>query len=81
MGRCVLEAIRNHSGKWVAYDNEGRMLKGWIAVAGEYEEIYREDQYGNVYYYDNRTGLMAKGWVTLDGTTYHFDEVTGVLIK
>ena len=34
---------------------------------------------GNIYYYDTKTGLMAKGWVTIDGTTHYFDETTGVL--
>ncbi len=79
MGRCVLDAIKNKDGKWVAYDDEGRMLKGWVTVSGKYLDIYREDQAGNCYYYDTRTGLMAKGWVMLNGMKFHFDEVTGVL--
>ena len=30
---------------------------------------------------DTRTGLMAKGLVTLDRVTYYFDEVSGVLVQ
>ena len=31
------------------------------------------------YYFDLITGAMAKGNVTIDGVTYHFDETSGVL--
>ncbi|MBR1860936.1 MAG: hypothetical protein IJ796_03625 [Lachnospiraceae bacterium] len=78
MGECVLNAINNKSGKWVRYDENGKMLKGWVTIKGNLANIY-PDQKGNTYYYDHRTGLMAKGWVTLNGTTYHFDETTGAL--
>ncbi len=79
MGECVLNAIKSKAGKWVRYDENGRMLKGWVTIEGKLADIY-PDQAGNTYYYDNRTGLMAKGWVTLDGKTYFFDEVTGALV-
>ncbi len=79
MGECVLNAIMNKAGKWVRYDENGRMLKGWVTIEGRLAEVY-PDQAGNTYYYDTRTGLMAKGWVTLEGKTYFFDEVSGVLV-
>ncbi len=79
MGECVLNAIKSKAGKWVRYDENGRMLKGWVTIEGKLADIY-PDQAGNTYYYDNRTGLMAKGWVTLDGKTYFFDEMTGALV-
>ncbi len=79
MGECVLNAIKSKAGKWVRYDENGRMLKGWVTIEGELAKIY-PDQAGNTYYYDNRTGLMAKGWVTLEGKTYFFDEVSGALV-
>ena len=78
MGSCVLDAIISKKGKWVRYDEDGKMLKGWVTITGKLAELY-PDQKGNTYYYDNRTGLMAKGYVTLDGVRYHFDEITGVL--
>ncbi len=78
MGRCVRDAIKNKSGKWVRYDNDGKMLKGWVEIKGDLATAY-PDQKGNKYYYDTRTGLMAKGWVKIDGKDYFFDEVTGVL--
>ncbi|MBR1860731.1 MAG: pre-peptidase C-terminal domain-containing protein [Lachnospiraceae bacterium] len=78
MGRCVLDAINNKAGKWVRYDNEGKMLKGWVEIKGDLAEAY-PDQVGNKYYYDTRTGLMAKGWVKIDGVDYYFDETSGVL--
>ncbi len=80
MGGCVLYAINNKAGKWVRYDNNGRMLKGWVTIEGDLEKAY-PDQKGNTYYYDTRTGLMAKGKVKIDGKEYEFDGITGALIK
>ena len=74
----VKEAIHNKTGKWVRYDNKGMMLKGWVKIEGELAALY-PDQAGNVYYYDRKTGLMAKGLTVIGGTTYYFDEITGVL--
>ena len=56
-------------GKWVRYNEYGRMIKGWY---------YVDD---NAFFYDYETGAMAKGWKTFDGMSYHFDEVTGVLLS
>ena len=53
-------------GKWVRYDENGHMIKGW----------YTQD--GKTWYYDLTTGAMYKGWHTIEGSTYHFDETTGV---
>ena len=80
MADCVYNAMINKTGKWVRYDQDGKMLKGWVTITGELARIYPM-QAGNTYYYDNRTGLMAKGWVYIGGTRYHFDEITGVLSK
>ncbi len=74
----VKRAIQNKSGKWVRYDNEGKMLKGWVTIEGDLASLY-PDQVGNRYYYDHKTGLMAKGWTVIDGKEYYFDETTGVL--
>ena len=54
------------TGKWVRYDAQGHMIKGW----------YTQD--GKTWYYDLTTGAMYKGWHTIEGSTYHFDETTGV---
>lgn len=75
---CVYDAITAGTGKWVRYDENGKMLKGWVTISGTLAELY-PDQAGNTYYYDKRTGLMAKGNVTIDGVEHHFDETTGVL--
>ena len=53
-----------NKGKWVRYDGEGHMIKGWSA--------------DNNYYFDFTYGTMYKGWHNIDGTYYYFDEVTGV---
>ena len=74
----VVKAIKNGTGKWVRYDNNGMMLKGWVKIEGELASLY-PDQVGNVYYYDRKTGLMAKGETVIGGKTYYFDETTGVL--
>ena len=77
MGEQVKKAIENKTGKWVRYDWTGKMIKGWYKVT-EYEAEYYPTQVGNVYYYDYKTGLMAKGKTIIDGETYYFDEITGV---
>ena len=74
----VYEAIVNKTGKWIRYTAAGEMIKGWYTVAGEEAEIY-PDQAGNTYYYDVQTGLMVKGYATIDGIEYFFDPVSGVL--
>ena len=79
MEDLVYNFMREKQGKWVRYDENGRMLKGWVFISGALAEKY-PDQVGNIYYYDTRTGLMAKGLVTIDGDLYYFDEVTGALI-
>lgn len=54
-------------GKWVRYDAEGHMVKGWNELNGAN------------YYFDPVTGAMAKGNVEIEGVQYYFDDVTGVL--
>lgn len=54
-------------GKWVRYDENGHMVKGW------------DEKNGNQYYFDEITGAMLKGSVEIDGEWYYFDEVTGIL--
>ena len=68
------------AGKWVRYDDDGKMYKGWLKITGDLAELY-PTQSGNTYYYDLKTGLMAKGDVKINGTQYHFDETTGALVK
>lgn len=79
MKEQVRTAIENRTGKWVRYDETGKMCKGWYTVPSD-SELY-PNQRGNHYYYDPKTGMMAKGTVEILGKTYHFDEVTGALIS
>jgi uncharacterized protein YjdB len=72
------------SGKWVRYDSEGRMIKGWSAGHGETaREINSPDEANGeaVYYFDKIYGTMAKGTVTIDGVQYTFDTTYGTLIQ
>ncbi len=78
MEQFVYDAMINKTGKWVRYDENGRMLKGWVTIEGDLAEAY-PDQVGNTYYYDTMTGVMAKGYLVVDGEMCHFDELTGVL--
>lgn len=77
MSGQVESAIRGGYGKWVRYDSNGAMAKEWYRVTGD-QVFYYPDQVGNIYYYDWKTGLMAKGNTQINGETYHFNEVTGV---
>lgn len=79
MANQVTDFIKQGYGKWVRYDENGKMYKGWYTVEGKDASIY-PSQSGNTYYYDPQTGLMAKGEVTIDGTIYTFDTITGALI-
>ncbi len=56
------------------------MLKGWVIISGKLAAVYPK-QAGNTYYYDSITGLMAKGWVTIDGVEHYFNETTGALMQ
>ncbi len=71
----------NKQGKWVRYDNQGKMIKGWYTVQTKEDCERYPFQVGNTYYYDPMTGEMAKGNWNIEGNTYRFDEVTGVLRK
>ena len=55
-------------GKWVRYDADGHMIKGW------------DTQGVDRFYFDPITGAMAKGVVMIDGIRYWFDSRTGALI-
>ena len=56
----------SNGGKWVRYDANGQMIKGW------------NTNENGTYYFDPVTGAMAKGTTTIDGMTYYFDPATGV---
>ena len=79
MADLVLTEMNEKHGKWVRYDENGAMLKGWITIDGELAKHYPK-QAGKTYYYDTRTGIMARGTITLGGTTYQFDKITGELL-
>ena len=54
------------TGKWVRYDENGHMVKGWDV-----------DENG-VYYFDPQYGTMAKGNVEIDGVPCSFDKESGI---
>ena len=54
-------------GKWVRYDDDGHMVKGW------------QTTYYGTYYFDPVYGTMAKGNVLIDGQSYYFNKDTGIL--
>ena len=56
-------------GKWVRYDADGHMIKGW------------NEKDGSKYYFDPVYGTMANGIVTINGKKYEFDSASGKLVK
>ena len=54
-------------GKWVRYDADGHMVKGW------------SEKDGSRYYFDPVYGTMAKGDTDIDGIHYYFNKDTGIL--
>lgn len=53
----------------MCYDENGHMVKDWTGNAD------------GKYYFDTKTGAMAKGITTIDGVKYRFDEATGTLVQ
>jgi hypothetical protein len=90
MQDLVFQYMVEGVGKWVRYNENGAMLKGWVTIEGDLAKAYPEQE-GNTYYYDNKTGLMAKGWITMttkddagnvvEENMYYFDPITGILAK
>lgn len=78
MAELVYNTIKSRIGKWVRYDSQGAMYKGWYTVQGADEYVYPA-QAGKTYYYDPITGLMAKGSVKVGDVVYYFNEITGEL--
>ena len=58
---------KSRYGKWVRYDENGHMVKGW------------HTNENGTYFFDYTFGTMYKGWRNIDGVDYYFDEVTGVM--
>ena len=56
----------SNGGKWVRYDANGHMVKGW-----------NTNEKGT-YYFDLVTGAMVKGMCTIDGIPCAFDTTTGI---
>ena len=80
MVNYVCECMLTATGKWVRYDENGKMLKVWFHITGTLAQLY-PDQAGHTYYYDTKTGIMAKGDLLIDGVLCHFDEETGALMQ
>ena len=55
-----------NGGKWVRYDAEGHMIKGWQTT----------DE--GTYYFDPVTGAMAHGDIVVGGLPCSFDEASGI---
>ena len=56
----------SNGGKWVRYDANGHMIKGW------------DTNDDGTYYFDLITGAMAKGDIVVDNLPCSFDTTTGI---
>ena len=56
----------SNGGKWVRYDANGHMIKGW------------DTNDDGTYYFDLVTGAMAKGDIVVDNLPCSFDTTTGI---
>jgi uncharacterized protein YjdB len=83
---------KDSTAKWVRYDQNGTMIKGWYEVYADGLRIPRSPtrlnelvEWGSDYakgakryYYDPQTGAMVKGDRLIESTWYHFNENTGL---
>jgi len=60
VSKDVYQEYADGTGKWVRYDADGHMVKGW-----------REDGEKR-WYFDPKTGAMAKGMVKIDGKWWNY---------
>ena len=60
-------------GKWVYYDENGHMVKGFFSLSDE-----NGDE--KTVFYDEITGEMKHGESFIDGGWYRFDEITGAMV-
>ena len=82
--------LDSNDGKWVRYDEQGRMVKGedyrydgWYRfdeVTGAMVKGWYTTEDGRTYYYDEITGQMYHGLAVIDGMEYAFDDITGVMV-
>ena len=61
--------LSSNGGKWVHYNQNGEMVKGWY------------DSAKGRYYFDLVTGAMAHGVAKIEGKNYYFYQITGILIQ
>ena len=54
------------TGKWVRYDANGHMVKGWDRTEA------------GTWYFDPIFGTMAKGYVVIGGELFRFDKISGI---
>ena len=74
---------RQINGKWYLFGSDGSMKTGWQWIADQKKEVYYnskgEMQYGPQkiggywYYFNNGSGAMTTGWLTLNGRKYYYD--------
>ena len=82
------------NGKWVRYDENGKMKKGedyrydgWYhfdettgAMTKGFTNIADGTEEGKWVYYDEITGQMHHGDSVINGNSYHFDDITGKMV-
>ena len=68
-------SFKTINGKKYIFDDEGKMLYGWINADGE-RETTEEDEWQNGVYYcgDENDGAQAIGWVSIEITDNDYEE-------
>ena len=73
-GKLLTSGMTEINGENYYLDTKtGKVVTGWLTLGKE-----SVDDIGTTYYMNSR-GIVQKGFVTIDGTTYYFNKETGVL--
>lgn len=62
-------------------DEKGRKIRYFTSGTGAMVTGFMSDSKGNTRYFNKKTGLLTRGWLTLSGSKYYFTSGNGIMAK